>query len=77
MSKNISKTLDTMDGGATIRTRSNKSINLSEKVALMMVGPIGLSAKSNKKWKWKIPNNFSKSIDKLEYSNYDTYKMNQ
>lgn len=43
----------------------------------MMVGPIGLSAKSNKKWKRKIPNNFSKSIDKLEYSNYDTYKMNQ
>ena len=77
MSKNISKTLDTMDGGATIRTRSNKSINLSEKVVLVMVESIGSSAKSNKKWKWKIPNKFSKTIDKLEYSNYDTCKMNR
>lgn len=49
---------------------------LSEAVGSQMVVSIGRLLKSSKIGKWKIPRIFCKTIDKLENSSYDAYKLN-
>lgn len=48
---------------------------LSEAVGGQMVASIGRLPKSSKMGEWKNPNYFSKTIDKLENSSYDAYKI--
>lgn len=40
-----------------------------------MVDTIGRLLKSSKMGKWIIPKKINKTIDKLEYSSYDAYKL--
>ena len=48
---------------------------LNEKLGSQMVDTIGRLLKSSKMGKWIIPKKINKTIDKLEYSSYDAYKL--